>query len=62
MNTDHILTDPARELAELLTSLQSGNVTVVGSQFLADKFEVEAWSQDFYDNYGSSCRPRSDRG
>lgn len=42
------LTDPARELAELLTSLQAGNVTVAGGQFLAEKFEVEAWSQDFY--------------
>lgn len=49
MADDNIaLTDPARELAELLTSLQAGNVTVAGSQFLAEKFEVEAWSQDFY--------------
>ena len=43
-----LLTDPARELAKLLTSLQGMNVTIVGSQFLAEKFEVEARSQDFY--------------
>lgn len=43
-----LTTDPARELAELLTALQSGNTSVAGSEFLADKFGVKAWSQDFY--------------
>lgn len=43
-----VLTDPARELADLLTVLQSGNVHMQGDQFLATHFGVTAWSQDFY--------------
>lgn len=42
------LTDPARELTEMFVELQSGKATVAGSEFLADKFGVKPWSQDFY--------------
>lgn len=43
-----VLTDPARELADLLTVLQGGDVSLQGDQFLAGHFGVSAWSQDFY--------------
>lgn len=43
-----LTTDPARELADLLTEFRSGNTSVPGSQYLAERFEVEPWSQDFY--------------
>lgn len=46
-NTPIVLTDPARELAELLTILQGGDPGHQGDQFLARHFSVEAWSQDF---------------
>lgn len=42
-----VLTDPARELAELLTVLQGGNPNLQGDVFLAGHFGVDAWSQDF---------------
>lgn len=42
------LTDPAREMADLLTVLQGGNVNLQGDKFLAEHFGVPAWSQDFY--------------
>lgn len=41
-------TDPARELAEMLGDLQSGNTNKAGSDYLAEKFKVKPWSQDFY--------------
>lgn len=47
MSEQIILTDPARELAELCQSLcvQTGRR---GDEFLADHFRVEAWSRDFF--------------
>ena len=47
-NQTIILTDPAREIAELFTALQSGDGALAGSKYLATKFEVDAWSQEFY--------------
>lgn len=49
MNINTImLTDPAREIAELFTALQSGSGKVSGSKYLSEKFEVTEWSSDFY--------------
>ncbi len=42
------MTDPAREMAELLGELLTGSTNVVGDKYLAEKFNVEPWSQDFY--------------
>lgn len=42
------MTDPAREMAELLTELTSGNPNSAGDKYLAEKFDVKPWSQDFY--------------
>lgn len=42
------LTDPAREMADLLTALVSGDRNLTGDRHLAAKFDVEPWSQEFY--------------
>jgi hypothetical protein len=43
-----VLTDPARELAELCTELQV-QTNKTGETFLAEKFEVEPWSREFFE-------------
>lgn len=49
MDRDISYTDPARELADLLATLQMGeNSKGPGSVFLAKKFGVEPWSHEFY--------------
>ncbi len=45
--TINILTDPARELAEICTELQE-NASAAGEIFLAGKFNVTQWSREFY--------------
>jgi hypothetical protein len=40
-------TDPARELADLCTAL-SGHSDAAGDDYLASKFQVKAWSSEFY--------------
>lgn len=42
------MTDPAREMAELLSELLIGDTNLPGDKLLASKFSVEPWSQDFY--------------
>lgn len=43
-----ILTDPARELAELCQKLHSPHFSGTGHKYLAAQFDVRAWSKDFY--------------
>ena len=42
------MTDPAREMVELLTMIAGGNPHQAGADLLATLFGVEPWSQDFY--------------
>ena len=43
-----ILTDPARELADLCTALIGGAGNATGDRYLASHFGVPAWSYDFH--------------
>ncbi|TPN28799.1 hypothetical protein FKO01_20590 [Mesorhizobium sp. B2-3-3] len=42
------LTDPARELAEICERLSEPADRITGDAYMAKKFEVRAWSKDFY--------------
>ena len=46
-DSEIILTDPARELAELCGTLQVAT-SQTGEKFLADCFQVEPWSREFF--------------
>jgi len=48
MTNTLVLTDPARELAELCTELQV-QTNKTGETFLAGKFNVEPWSREFFE-------------
>lgn len=48
MNQSIALTDPARELAELCGALQV-TTNKSGETFLAERFEVDPWSRDFFE-------------
>jgi len=43
-----IMTDPARELADLCQSLYANQNAHKGADYLSDKFDVQPWSRDFY--------------
>lgn len=45
------MTDPARELAELCEALRGGvsSTSISGEQHLADKFDVDPWSFEFFE-------------
>lgn len=43
-----ILTDPARELAELCQKLHNPGDATIGHTYLAAQFGVRGWSKDFY--------------
>ena len=43
-----VMTDPARELAELCERLHNAGDTRSGEAYLSAAFEVQAWSKDFY--------------
>lgn len=47
-DTEFVLTDPARELVEMLEMLQAPDSSSTGAEYLANKFGVKAWSQDFH--------------
>jgi len=42
------MTDPAREMADLLSRLSKGNTSVAGDRYLADRLGVEPWTPNFY--------------
>lgn len=42
------MTDPAREMADLLNGLSKGKTNAAGDRYLAEKFRVEPWTPDFY--------------
>ncbi|WP_162630639.1 hypothetical protein [Paracoccus endophyticus] len=42
------LTDPAREIVQLLNGLRQGETHLPGGEFLGQHFDVEPWTPDFY--------------
>lgn len=42
------MTDPARELSDMLGRLVRGNQSMSGDAYLANAFHVEPWSKDFF--------------